>query len=242
MLHALILVAVAWLSPQQIDSGADVIRAMHDRYEGKWYIDLALIQTVNYYDVETGGVDSVRVWYESIRLPGTVRSDIAPLDAGNRIVFKDEAWITIEADTIVSNNPGPHPLLLLGFDIYVQPVDETLAALERFRFDLSQFRTDEWDGRRHYVVGDANREFWIDAETLLFTRLFLQNPTSGATREILFDEYEQLGGGWIATEIKFMRSGRVDMWERYDYWTIDVEFEDELFALTGRTRPVWVKN
>ncbi len=242
MLHALILVAVAWLSPQQIDSGADVIRAMHDHYAGKWYIDLALIQTVNYYDVETGCVDSVRVWYESIRLPGTVRSDIAPLDAGNRIVFKDEAWITIEADTIVSNNPGPHPLLLLGFDIYVQPVDETLAALERFRFDLSQFRTDEWEGRRHYVVGDANREFWIDAETLLFTRLFLQNPTSGATREILFDEYEQLGGGWIATEIKFMRSGSVDMWERYDYWTIDVEFEDELFALTGRTRPVWVKN
>ena len=44
MLHALILVAAAWLSPQQIDSGADVIRAMHDRYEGEWYTDLALMQ------------------------------------------------------------------------------------------------------------------------------------------------------------------------------------------------------
>jgi hypothetical protein len=242
MLHVLILAAAVIFPAQQIESGADVIRAMHDRYEGEWYTNLALIQTVNYYDVASGGVDSVRVWYESIRLPATVRSDIAPLNSGNRIFYKDGAWITIEADSVVSNNPGPHPLLLLGFDVYVQPVEETLGMLERFRFDLSQLRTDEWEGREHYVVGGENREFWIDVETLLFTRLFLQNPNTGASREILFEAYEQLGGGWIATEIKFMRSGRVDMWERYDYWTIDVEFADDLFALTGGSRPTWVKN
>jgi hypothetical protein len=242
MLSFLLLAAVLWSAPQQIESGADVIRAMHDRYAGQWYENLALIQTVNYYDVETGGVDSVRVWYESIRLPVTVRSDMAPLESGNCIMFKGQAWITFEADTIISNNPGPHPLLLLGFDVYVQPVEETLAILEAVRFDLSLVRNDTWEGREHYVVGAEGREFWIDVETLLFSRLYLKNPGTGAEREILFEAYEQLGGGWIATEIKFMRNGRIDMWERYDYWTIEVEFADDLFAMSERSRPTWVKN
>ena len=143
---------------------------------------------------------------------------------------------------IISNNPGPHPLLLLGFDVYVQPVEETLAILEAVRFDLSLVRNDTWEGREHYVVGAEGREFWIDVETLLFTRLYLKNPSSSAEREIRFEAYEQLGGGWIATEVKFMRNDRVDMWERYDHWTIEVEFADDLSALSERSRPTWVKN
>ena len=39
-----------------------------------------------------------------------------------------------------------------------------------------------------------------------------------------------------------MRNDRVDMWERYDHWTIEVEFADDLFALSERSRPTWVKN
>lgn len=66
--------------------------------------------------------------------------------------------------------------------------------------------------------------------------------TRGAEREVRFEGYEPLGGGWIATEIKFMRDGRVDMFERYDYWTIDVAFEPFLFASDGRSRAGWVRN
>jgi hypothetical protein len=32
------------------------------------------------------------------------------------------------------------------------------------------------------------------------------------------------------------------MFERYDYWTIDVGFEPGLFASEGRSRPTWVRN
>ncbi|UCC83877.1 MAG: hypothetical protein JSW46_02785 [Gemmatimonadota bacterium] len=244
MIHTLLLLAILGggaIVPEM--TGEDVIRAMHDRYTESWYRDLALVQTVNYYDVQSGAYDSARVWYESIRLPGTVRSDVAPLDAGNCILFKDQTWIFFEADTVVREEPGQHPILLLGFDVYVQPVEETIATLQAVGFDLSlEVREDEWQGRAAYVVGDENRQFWIDKEELLFVRLLAKNPNTGAEREILFDGYERLGGGWIATEITFMRSGRVDIYERYDYWTIDVEFEPSLFLLTDRTRPTWIKN
>lgn len=225
-----------------VRTGEDVVRAMYERYAGVWYENLALVQTVTYYDSQTGAFDSARVWYESIQLPGIVRSDVAPLDAGNSVLFKNDSWIEFRADTVSREFPGPHPVLLLGFDIYVQPVEETIAKLQGFGFDLSQMREDVWQGRPTYVVGNEYRQFWIDKEDLLFVRLYLENPNTGAEREILFEGYERLGGGWIATEIKFMRDGRVDMFERYDYWTIDVAFEPSLFASDGRSRPAWVRN
>lgn len=222
--------------------GEDVIREMHERYAGKWYENLALIQTVTYQSGENEGVDSVRVWYESIQLPGTVRSDIAPIDGGNLQLHKDDTWYVLEADTVVRSFQGPHPVLLLGFDVYLLSVEETIEKLRALRIDLSKLREDEWQGRANFVVGDDARQFWVDKEDLLLRRLIFVNPSTGSTREILFEAYEELGGGWIATELKFMRDGRVDVHERYDYWTIDLQFEPSLFATDDRTRPTWVKN
>ncbi len=242
MLHSLLFVVARWSGSPQDMTGEDVVRAMHDRYAGTWYENLALVQTVTYYDVESGAPDSFRVWYESIRLPGTVRSDIAPLDAGNCELYTDETWTRFRADTVVQSRPGPHPVLLLGFDVYLQPVDKTLEKLRGLRVDLSQVRIEEWEGRRTYVVGDESRQFWVDVESLLFVRLLMKNPNTGAEREIRMEAYEPLGGGWIATQLTFMRNGRVDIFERYDYWTIEVEFKPSIFATSGRTRPAWVRN
>lgn len=242
MLNSLLVLITIWSSSGQAMTGADVIRAMHDRYAGKWYENLALVQTVTYHDVESGAPDSFRVWYESIQLPGTVRSDIAPLDAGNTQLYADETWTVFEADTVVRSFPGPHPILLLGFDVYVQPVDETLARIERFGVELSQVRTDEWQGHQAYVVGDESRQFWVDVENLLLVRLVLKRPNTGAEREVRLEAYEPLGGGWIATELVFMLDGAVDLYERYDYWTIDVKFDPNIFATHERARPAWVRN
>jgi len=222
--------------------GEDVIRAMHERYAGKWYENLALIQTVTYRSAENEGVDSVRVWYESIELPGTVRSDIAPIDRGDLQLYRDDTWYVLEADTVVRSFQGPHPVLLLGFDVYLLPAEETIEKLRALSIDLSKLREDEWQGREAYVVGDDERQFWVDKEDLLLRRLIFVNPSTGAKREILFEAYQMLGGGWIATELRFMRDGRVDVQERYDYWTIDVQFEPSLFATEDRTRPTWVRN
>jgi hypothetical protein len=243
MTIAVMLTALVAASAAPTDTaGVGVIRAMHERYAGKWYENLALVQTVNYYDVQTGAYDSARIWYESIRLPGVVRSDIAPLDAGNSQLFRDNTWYFIEADSVIRQQSTPHPILLLGFDVYVQPVDETLAALRRIGFDLTRLREADWQGRPAYVVGDESRQFWVDRENLLLVRLHFKNPTSGAERDVVLDAYEPLGGGWIATQLRFMRNGRTDMLERYDYWTIEVEFPDDLFAVRDRARPAWVRN
>jgi hypothetical protein len=248
MIDALALVTILGIVPvSPMSDGEDIIREMHDRYAGKWYETLALVQTVNYFDRETGGFDSARVWYESLVFPGTVRSDVAPLDAGNRWFYKDASWIEIRSDTVFNSSPGPHPLLLLGFDVYFLPVEETLARLQRFRIDFSQVREDEWQGRKVWVIGstapdDSASQIWIDQERLIFMRLLLTSPNTGAQTEYRFDRYEKLGDGWIGTEVVFIRNGVMTMLERYHWWDIGMEFAPSLFETTGATLPTWVKN
>jgi hypothetical protein len=244
MLHALLLtVALTTVPTDSICTGEDVIRAMHARYAGKWYENLVLIQAVTYFDLESGTLDSARMWYESIRLPGTVRSDIAPLEKGDYQLYRDGTWHVFEADTLVRSSPGGHPVLLLGFDVYRQPVEQTLASLERF--DLSKLRQATWQGREVYVVGsesegDAGNQFWVDQDDLLLRRLIMVSRTSGATIEVQFNAYEQLGAGWIAAELAFLRDGQLWLHERYAYWAIDVEIEPSIFAVTNGTQPTWV--
>ncbi len=231
----------------QMTSGEDVIRAMHQRYAGSWFQNLALVQTVLYHEPGTGTLDSVRVWYESIRLPGTVRSDVTPLDAGNRQVFHEGEWRTYEADSLLSARPGWHPVLLMGFDVYAQPPETTLSTLERFGTELKLLREDEWLDVPVWVVGGmaadgARREFWIEKERLLLVRLVLGNPGTQHTREVLFRAYEPLEGGWIATELEFRTDGGTDILERYDYWTADVVFDPDIFSLHGAVPPGWIRN
>jgi hypothetical protein len=246
MLQVLLLtLALATVPADSIRTGEDVVRAMHARYAGKWYENLVLIQAVTYFDLESGALDSARMWYESIVLPGTVRSDIAPLERGDYQLYRDGTWHIFEADTLVRANPGPHPVLLLGFDVYAQPVEQTLASLEALRFDLTKLRVDAWQGREVYVVGsesaeDGANQFWVDRDDLLLRRLIIVSRTSGATIEVRLNAYEELGGGWIAAELVFLRDGRVWLHERYAYWAVGVEFEPSIFAVTDGTRPAWV--
>ena len=146
-----------------------------------------------------------------------------------------------------NSGPGLNALLVLGFDVYRQPTERTVDQLETLSFDLSTFRTDEWQGRSVYVVGaDAGDEhsaqFWVDQERLLFVRLLQPaGPGGERTREIQFNEYEQLGGGWISPEVVFLTDGVMTMREVYREMRANVELGAGLFD--GETwRPAeWMK-
>jgi hypothetical protein len=214
---------------------------MHDRYDGSWYETLALIQSVTYFD-STGGIDHAEIWYESLVLPGIVRSDIAPLDQGRGELFRTDSVFRFEADTVTQRGPAVHVILLLAFDVYHQSVDTTAARLERYGFDLAPVRDDTWDGRSVWVAGAAGgSEFWVDKERLVLLRLIIPRRDS-TVRDIRFGGYEPLGGGWIATELAFLTDGQERIRERYAWWDVGLEFPESLFATTGRSRPTWVRN
>jgi hypothetical protein len=126
--------------------------------------------------------------------------------------------------------------MVLGFDVYVTPVAETLNKLRQLKFDLSQLREDVWQKRPVYVVGARagdlhSKQFWIDKENLYFVRLLEPAGKDGTlTSETQFNKYFKVkGGGWVAPEVIFMVDGQRRITEEYSEVSVGVRLDDKLF-------------
>jgi hypothetical protein len=157
-------------------NGEQLIQAMLQRYAGKWYKTLTFVQTTSF--PQTGKVET---WYEAAKIPGALRIDVAPIDSGRTILFRNDSIYQFKGGKLAGSKGFVHPLMVLGFDVYNQPADATISKLKDLGFDLSKLRTDTWQGHPVYVVGAAQgdsttAQFWIDQERLLFVRMIEPAP------------------------------------------------------------------
>ena len=223
-------------------NGEALIRAMHDKYKGKWYRTLTFVQTT--IDMRK---NTRETWYEAARIPGILRIDIAPIDSGKTILFRNDSIYQFEGGALKGSGPFVHPLMVLGFDVYLDPPEKTLARLKGVGFDLSSIREDTWQGRPVYVVGAAKgdtttKQFWIDRDRLVFVRMLETSRSgSGALVETLFNKYEPLGQGWISVEVKFNVNGSTVTQEEYADVKGDPTLPEELFDPSRYGRPGWVR-
>jgi hypothetical protein len=223
-------------------NGEQLIQAMQQRYAGKWYKTLTFVQTTSF--PQTGKVET---WYEAAKIPGALRIDVAPIDSGRTILFRNDSIYQFKGGKLAGSKSFVHPLMVLGFDVYTQPADATIGKLKDLGFDLSKLRTDTWQGRPVYVVGAAQgdsttAQFWIDQERLLFVRMIEPAPDgSGATFETQFNKYQPLGKGWISVEVIFNVNGKTMQREDYAEVKGDVPLPDQLWDPSGWQRPAWVK-
>lgn len=223
------------VSPSEpaFDTPAALIGAMRDRYDGRWYETLTFVQETIQYRPD-GSADT-STWYEAYAAPGKLRIDFAPLDDGNGILFADDTRYTIQNGAVTDARAQVHPLLLLGFDVYHLPAEETTGKLETLGFDLSKMYETTWQDRPTYVVGadDAGAEvstFWIDQEHLYFTRMIRYvGPDTSNVQEVQFNDYERLGGGWIAPEVLFDFDGQRVLQETYSEMQTGMALDTTLF-------------
>src|SRR5258706_4344139 len=165
-----LLMFVLTLQQGPIRSGEDVIRAMHDRYAGKWYTTLSFVQ--HQAGTKADGTQDHSTWREDARIPGNLRIDFLP-DSGNGLLFSNDSEYVRQADTLAHAEALIHPLMVLGFDVYAQPVATSIAKLKALGIDLSVVHEDSWEGRPAYVVGAKagdlrTKQFWIEKGRLGF--------------------------------------------------------------------------
>ena len=214
-------------------SAAALVNAIHDRYNGQWYETLTFVQETIQYDQE--GVADTSTWYEAYAAPGKLRIDIAPMEDGNGILFANDMRYNMQDGAVANAGPQIHPLLLLGFDIYHLPPEETLWKLDILGFDLSKMYETTWQDRPAYVVGAASEDeqasaFWIDKEHLYFTRMVRYVGPEGANvQDIRFNNYERLEGGWIAPEVLFDFDGQRVLTETYSEIRTGMDLDTTLF-------------
>ena len=204
----------------QYKTGEEVLAAMHKKYDGKWYKTLTFQQTTTNYKPD--GTSQAATWYEALSVPGKLRIDITPLEKGDGVIFADGKIYPFRDGKLTNSRDFVHPLLVLGFDVYGQPVETTAAQLKGLGIDLSVVHEEPWQGSTAVVVGAKQGDlrtpqFWIDKKNLVFTRLFqLGGKDKNVIQETQFNKYEKAkGGGWVSAEVKFFSDGKLVTSEDY---------------------------
>jgi hypothetical protein len=240
LLPALALLTLAL--PPKPATGADLIRMMHAKYEGRWYTSATFVQATTHPD------GSVETWYEAMRLPGFLRIDISPLSARSVLLFRRDSIYRYVDGELKFGRALVHPLMLLGFDVYGQSPDTTIARLTGLGYDLAKLHAGEWQGRKVWVVGAAagdttSRQFWVDQERLVFVRSLGPHPQKpGVLTEIQFNKYVVLGRGWIETEVLFLEDGKVSTTEEYRDMKADPvpALDPTIFGAGAYVPPGWI--
>ncbi len=221
-------------------NGEELISMMRDRYAGKWYRTLTFTQKTTLPD------GKVETWYEALELPGKLRIDVAPLDSGKTLLFRNDSLYVFEQRKLKASQALVHPLMVLGFDVYQAPVAETVRKLNGLKFNLSKLHLTSWRGRPTYVVGaeagdTTSPQFWIDSERLYFVRsLEPSKKDSSVTNETIFDKYIPLGGGWLEMEVLFLANGKQQVKEEYSEPKANVKLDSTIFDPTAWRAPGWV--
>ena len=228
-----LLMFVLTLQQAPLRSGEDVIRAMHDRYAGKWYTTLSFVQ--HNTATKADGTQEHSTWHEDARIPGRLRIAFLP-DSGNGLLFANDSEYVRQADTLAHAEALIHPLMVLGFDVYAQTVATSITKLQALGIDLSAVHEDSWEGRPAYVVGAKagdlrTKQFWIDQQRLLFVRM-LERGRRDTTRltETRFESYRAVGPVWVSPRVEFLVDGRQVWLEEYDDITTGKPLADSLFA------------
>jgi hypothetical protein len=198
-----------------ITTPRDLLAAMRSRYDGKWYRTLTFVQ--NNTERHPDGTVEHSVWREWLQTPGRLRIEFQPSDSGNGVLFANDSIFTFRHDTLGAARPFVHPLLVLGFDVYMQAVERTVAQLQQAPrvFDLSVLSEGTWEGRPVWIVG-TKRQFWVDKERLVFVRMLEPTPRDTAkTAETRFNKYAPLAGGWVSPEVELLVDGQRQFLEEY---------------------------
>jgi len=201
-------------------TGQEVLAAMKQKYEGKWYKTLTFEQkTTNY---KPDGTSEAHTWYEAFTMPGKLRIDMTPLEKGDGVIFADQRIYPFRDGKLGNARDFVHPLLVLGFDVYGQPVESTVGQLKGLGIDMSVVHEEPWQNGTAIVVGAkqgdlTSPQFWIDKKNLLFVRLIQPvGKDKKSIQETQFNGYQKVkGGGWVSAEVKFFVDGKISTTEEY---------------------------
>lgn len=212
----------------EIRDGEQLLRAMHDRYAKDWYETLSFQQDSITHKAD--GTDKKEIWYEAAMLPGRLRIDIAnnaemkgmpkPEDSHGMLVA-EEKLIIFKNGAVTTSRPFVHMLLVLGFDVYKQLAETTIAQVKGQGYDLSKLHEEGFEGEPMYVVGAdqgdlKTKQFWIEKKRLLFVRLVKPDDQDPAkTDDERFLDYKKLPVGWVAARVEFYKDGRNEFSEVY---------------------------
>ena len=224
----------ASISTVHATSSSGLIKAMHDRYDGKYLKTMSFLQNNTAYTMT--GQEQKSQWYEHIEIPGKLRIAFLPASQKSGLVQIDDRVASFDNGIRVDFRPSVNALLLLTADVYVAPVATITRGLDTLHVDQEMIRDAVWEGQPVYVVGakagdTTSNQMWVDRDYLRLVR-FIQSSKIG-DRTMLSDirvlGYKEIGGFDVPTEFLVLRNGRPFWREQYADVRINENFPPGTF-------------
>ena len=221
-------------SSVRVTSSSGLIKAMHDRYDGKYLKTMSFLQNNTAYT--TTGQEQKSQWYEHIEIPGKLRIAFLPASQKSGLVQVNDRVASFDNGIRVDFRPSVNPLLLLTADVYVAPAAAIMRGLDTLHVDDSIIRDDSWDGQPVYVVGakagdTTSNQLWVDRDQLRLVR-FIQSQKVGertTVSDTRVQGYKEIGGFDVPTEFLVIRNGRPVWREEYADVRINTDFPPGTF-------------
>ncbi|HSL72685.1 MAG TPA: hypothetical protein VK864_20710, partial [Longimicrobiales bacterium] len=102
--------------PYDFGVGAEVVRAMYDRYLNRWPETLVLVQHNTPYGPAADSLAAI--WLTAVQLPARLRIDYEPRESGNGVLLVRDTQYVVRGGRSGQGKPVLDPLLLLQHDVY----------------------------------------------------------------------------------------------------------------------------
>jgi hypothetical protein len=212
----------------RLATSGGLLKAMHDRYDGKYLKRMSFLQNNIRYSPK--GEEQKSQWYEHLEVPGKLRIAFLPATQRSGLVQVGDRVASFDNGIRVDFRRSVNPLLLLTADVFVAPVAAIVRGLDSLHVDTDIMRNDVWEGQPVYVVGakagdTTSNQMWVDRDHLRLVR-FIQSQKAG-DRTIVSDirvlNYTGIQGFDIPMEFLVVRNGKPVWREQY----ADVRINDD---------------
>jgi hypothetical protein len=227
----------------QFTTTEQLVRAMQERYKGKWPRTITFTQYNTHYAGDT--ISNTSVWYEAIQYPDKFRIDFGRLSEGNAVIFAQDSAYNFKDGQLKSRRQQVNNLLLLTGGIFFMSLEKAINRLKEAGYDLSIIREDSWEGEPAYVIGAAEGDYqsnqvWINKTNFYLLRTITQS-TDRHVQEAQFRKHVRMGGGWIETEVLFLKNGQRQQLEAYKDIKANPKLVGELFKAEQFGKVHWKK-
>jgi outer membrane lipoprotein-sorting protein len=227
----LILFCLALAHAEDVRTGEDVLRVMHDRYAKTWYETLTFTQKSTTYDPD--GTSKAEIWHEALAAPGKLRIDVGGPSDNNGYLMVDGTLTILRDGKEAGTRQRMNMLLVLGFDVYRQAPEATAKIAKAEGYDLTRFHEETWEGQPVYVVGAEkgdlkSKQFWVEKNRLLFVRLF-EPKADASNQDIRFEDYREMAGGWVAARVEVYADDKKVFSEEYSDIQCNVKLDPGTF-------------
>ena len=225
----------------QAPDSRTVVQRMRDTWNSRMYRTMTFVQETQFDGRAT------QTWYESMRLPGALRIDVAPTDSGNVILFLGDSTFRFRRGQPGAARADANILAIAFGDAYVDPVDRTLSRLERAGLQLGRTHRTTWKGDSIIVIGASaagdttSAQLWVRMRDWRAVRVM--DPTaSGAVADIVVTAWSTVDGFLTESEIDVTVGGKVVQREIYRQIRMNPPLDEAIFSTTRYVVPEWIKS